>query len=226
MVEKSENITNLAGALLKAQKQMGSALKDAENPYYKSNYADLKAVIDAIKEPLNANGITFLQAVNGSGDSNPVVETMLLHESGQYLCAKTPVFCAKPNNPQAFGSGVTYSKRYALQAFLGLPTKDDDGNAGTDINNKAKKQQPVKKTEQNEIVDQAFFEFECEQKESLLEGFAYSKEKFTEAIIKHFKKLPARKDSIKKILATVKPEEVMAEIPQKGAEQLRARVLV
>ena len=139
MIEKSENITNLAAALLKAQKDMGTALKDATNPYFKSSYADLKAVIEAIKEPLNNNGVSFLQAVNGAGEGNPVVETMLLHESGQFLCTRTPVFCAKPNDPQAFGSGVTYSKRYALQAFLGLPTEDDDGDAGA---NKNQKQSP------------------------------------------------------------------------------------
>lgn len=219
MIEKSENITNLAGALLKAQKQMGSALKDAENPYFKSNYADLKAVIDAIKEPLNANGITFLQAVNGSGEGNPVIETMLLHESGQYLCTKTPVFCAKPNNPQAFGSGVTYSKRYALQAFLGLPTKDDDGNAGSGEKSKSTKQKPTKQVKQNEIVEQAFFNFETENKDAIIEGFGFSKEKFIEAIIKHFEHLPTNTASIKKILEKVKPEEVLVEIPNLPYEE-------
>ena len=213
MIEKSENITNLAAALLKAQKEMGAALKDAENPYFKSNYANLKAVIDAIKEPLNANGITFLQGVNGCGDGNPVVETILLHESGQYLCTRTPVFCAKPNNPQAFGSGVTYSKRYALQAFLGLPTEDDDGNAGADKKKDAQSKNETSgketpKTKQDEIVNQAFFEFETIYANKLEDGFAYDLDKFKAAIIKHFKKLPTNKASVKKIIDTVKPEEV------------------
>ena len=216
MIEKSENITNLATSLLKAQKAMGSALKDAENPYFKSNYADLKAVIDAIKEPLNDNGITFLQAVNGCGDGNPVIETMLLHESGQYLCTRTPIFCVKPDNPQAFGSGVTYSKRYALQAFLGLPTKDDDGNAGAGKNQKSTAQKETKTQEtlqgkSKEIVEQAFFNFSTENKDALADGFVFSKELFTEAIITHFKKLPTRKDSIKKIITTVKPIECTVE---------------
>jgi len=98
-------------------------------------------------------------------------------------------------------------------ALTGLAThdQDDDGKAGApNPENK-----PTKKEEQNAIVDQAFFDFECEQKEALLEGFVYSKEKFIAAIIKHKKRLPTSKDkdSIKKILAVVKPEEVMADVP-------------
>ena len=218
MIEKSENITNLAAALLKAQKDMGTALKDATNPYFKSSYADLKAVIEAIKEPLNNNGVSFLQAVNGAGEGNPVVETMLLHESGQFLCKRTPVFCAKPNDPQAFGSGVTYSKRYALQAFLGLPTEDDDGNAGTAKNPKQKQAtNPAPKVKSSEIVDQAFFDFETENTDKLLEHFVYDRAAFEKAIIKYFKKLPTNKASIKKILATVKPQDVMVDAPSEAA---------
>lgn len=220
MVEKSENITNLAAALLKAQKEMGVALKNAENPYYKSKYADFKAVIDTIKEPLTNNGIAFLQAVNG-GSENPCVETMLLHESGQFLCTKTPIFCLKLNDPQAFGKGITYSKRYALQAFLGLPSEDDDAEAAMGRKNKTKNEAPAKKTPQGKskaIIEQAFFNFTTEHKDKLLEHFVWSKDKFIAAVIKHFKKLPTRKESITKILSSVKPEEVMADEPQKGDE--------
>ena len=128
MITQTEQINNLASALLKAQKDIGSALKKADNPYFKSKYADLGAVIEAVKGPLNDHGITFLQAVDCHeiGD-HAVIDTILLHESGQYLSTRTPIFCSKPNDPQAFGSGISYSKRYALQALLGLPTEDDDG---------------------------------------------------------------------------------------------------
>ncbi len=136
-MEKTEQIIDLAKAIVKAQAVIQFATKDATNPYFKSNYADLTAVIDAVKKPLNDNGIAFLQAVNMDTDK-PVVETILLHETGQYISSKTPVFCTKPNDPQALGSGITYSKRYALQAILGLPTEDDDGNAAS---------KPDKKTE-------------------------------------------------------------------------------
>lgn len=220
MLEKSDNILNLAIALAQAQKEMGAALKDSENPYFKSNYADMKAIIDAVKEPLNNNGITFLQAVEG-GHEHPTVETVLLHESGQYICIKTPIYCLKPNDPQAFGSGITYSKRYAIQALLGLPTKDDDAESAVGRGKKAKDKPTTKVTPQGkakDIVEQAYFSFTTEHKDECLEHFVYSKEKFTEAIIKHFKALPTCKDSIKKILETIKPEEVMVDASQPKGE--------
>ncbi len=128
-MKTSDSIKTIAPALLAAQKAIGAAVKGQENPFFKSKYADLGAVIVAVKGPLNDNGITFLQGV-GNGDDKPHVETMLLHESGEFITTQTPVFCKEPNNPQALGSGITYSKRYSLQAMLGLPTEDDDGNAG------------------------------------------------------------------------------------------------
>jgi hypothetical protein len=140
MITQSEQISNLAAALLKAQRDIGAALKGASNPFFKSKYADLRTVIEAVKGPLNSNGITFLQAVDSrtlEGADHPVIDTILLHESGQFLSTRTPVFCAKPNDPQAFGSGITYSKRYALQALLGIPTTDDDGEAAMGRKSKA-----------------------------------------------------------------------------------------
>jgi hypothetical protein len=212
MIEKSKNITLLAVALLKAQKEMGAALKDAKNPFFKSSYADLKAVIDAIKEPLNNNGVTFLQAVD-RGEAQPSIETILLHESGQFISSRTPVFCAKPNDPQAFGSGITYSKRYALQAMLGLPTKDDDGEAA--MGRKAQKQTSKPKSKQKDIVDMAFLAFEAKHQDILTEEsflhFEFDREMFEKAIVKEFKALPTNQASIPKIVKTIKPENVLKE---------------
>lgn len=156
-----EQTKSLAPALLKAQKAIGTAIKNAENPFLKSTYADLVSVIAAVKEPLNDNDIVFLQLVQAAencpiietSSTNPggtsvartapaycsVVETILLHSSGEQLSTVTPVFCNKPDDPQAFGSGITYVKRYALQALLGLPTDDDDGVKS------GKKPRPAKK---------------------------------------------------------------------------------
>jgi len=217
MIERSDNITNLAGALLKAQKEIGSAVKDAKNPFFKSNYADLGAVIEAIKEPLNNNGITFLQAVNRAGEGLPVIETLLLHESGQYMCSITSVFCAKPNDPQAFGSGITYSKRYALQAFLGLPTKDDDGEAamGRNKSKKPKQTTAAPKAKQNDIVEMAFLAFEAKHQSILTEPdflhFEFDLEMFKKAIIKEYKSLPTNQASVPKIIKTIKPEDCLKE---------------
>tara|TARA_Y100000310_G_scaffold281426_1_gene301888 strand:+ start:710 stop:1390 length:681 start_codon:yes stop_codon:yes gene_type:complete len=127
-MNQSESIKAIAPALLAAQKAIKKVSKTADNPYFKSKYADLVAVIDATKKPLNDNDIVFLQAVGGNGDG-PYVETVLLHTSGEWVSTQTPIYCKKPDDPQAFGSGVTYSKRYALQALLGLPSEDDDGEA-------------------------------------------------------------------------------------------------
>lgn len=125
-MHKSETIGELAKALVKAQAEIGAAAKKSANPFFKSKYADLSEVIEAVKEPLNKNGIAFLQIVDES-ESGAVVETTLIHESGEFLSGRTPVLTSKPNDPQAMGSAITYSKRYGLQAILGLPTEDDDG---------------------------------------------------------------------------------------------------
>ena len=129
-MNKSDSLALLAKALVKAQSKIDAAKKDTSNPYFKSRYADLSAVIDAIKEPLNTNGISFLQIV-GTDNATTFVETTLLHESGEFLSGRTPVLSSKPNDPQAMGSAITYAKRYGLQAMLGLPTVDDDGNAAS-----------------------------------------------------------------------------------------------
>ena len=119
---KSESISKLAAALVLAQTELGGAKKGAANPFFKSKYADLATVIEAIKEPLNKNGISFLQVVIPEG-----VETLLVHSSGEYIGCVTPVVVAKANDPQALGSAITYSKRYGLQSILGIPSEDDDG---------------------------------------------------------------------------------------------------
>jgi len=149
----SESVKTIAPALLAAQREISVALKDGKNPHFNHNYATLEAVIEAVKDPLNANGISFLQAI-GSGDGGPHVETMLLHESGEFVATITPVYCTKPDNPQAFGSGVTYSKRYALQALCGLPSEDDDANGATGDDDK-KPGKPTPKAQPKEAVDLA-----------------------------------------------------------------------
>ena len=130
-MNKSETIGQLALALSKAQGQMKFAAKDAANPFFKSKYADLASVIEAIKVPLSANGIAFVQATDFE-DSAVIVETILLHESGEWISGKLRMHPTK-NDPQGVGSAVTYAKRYGLQALAGVPSDDDDGNAATGL---------------------------------------------------------------------------------------------
>lgn len=124
-MDMSESIGNIAPALLAAQKAMTAAAKVATNPHFKSKYSDLATVIEAVKGPLNDAGISFLQTI-GNDTTGVMVRTTLLHESGEWLAATTylPV---PQQTPQAFGSGITYAKRYGLQSICGLPSEDDDG---------------------------------------------------------------------------------------------------
>ena len=134
-MQTSEKIDAIAPALLKAQKAINTAHKNAANPFFKSNYADLSECIAAVKGPMNENGISIVQAVSIRADAT-VVETTLLHESGQWIGSSTPVICAKPNDPQAMGSGISYAKRYGVQAICFLPTEDDDGEKAMDRQSK------------------------------------------------------------------------------------------
>ena len=122
---KSESIVNIAKALVNAQKNLGVALKDAKNPFFKSKFADLSAVIDAALPALNAEGISVLQPTT-TVDGKPVVQTTLLHSSGEFLSSNTDIICAKQNDPQAYGSAISYARRYGLQSFVSLKAEDND----------------------------------------------------------------------------------------------------
>jgi hypothetical protein len=122
-MEKTEN-KELITALCKAQAQFKSALKDAENSHFKRSYADLSAIWEACKEGLHQNGLVISQQTMGTEQGWHLV-TKLFHESGGYIESLTPIIC-QANNPQSFGSGMTYARRYALAAILGIVTDDDD----------------------------------------------------------------------------------------------------
>lgn len=125
-MNKSETITKISASLLIAQKKMGGAKKDAVNPYFKSSYADLGAVMEACKDALNENGIIVLQPV-GSDEIGVYVETVLLHESGEFISDMMRIAVKSPNDPQAQGSAITYARRYGLQSMVFIPAEDDDG---------------------------------------------------------------------------------------------------
>jgi hypothetical protein len=123
-------MNKIAAALVKAQKAFGPALKSATNPHFKSRYADLAACVDAVMGSLNAAGIALIQRT--SEDATGVtVETVFIHESGEMLeCGKLHVPAAK-QDPQGYGSALTYARRYSLMAACGIAPEDDDGNAAT-----------------------------------------------------------------------------------------------
>ena len=125
-MNKSESISNLAKALCKAQNEMGGAVKDATNPFFKSKYADLGSVIKAIKEPFYNNGLSYSQfPVTSAGGQGIGVTTILMHSSGEWLESEFFLPLAKLD-PQAGGAAITYARRYSLMAAAGIPAEDCD----------------------------------------------------------------------------------------------------
>jgi len=124
---QSENINELALALSKAQAGITGALKDSANPFFKSKYADLASCWDACRRQLTDNGLCVIQTTDLI-DGLVVVRTTLAHSSGQWISGVLPVK-AKDDGPQAQGSGITYARRYALAAIVGLAQIDDDAEA-------------------------------------------------------------------------------------------------
>lgn len=126
-MEQSENINELAAALAKAQGQITGALKDSSNPFFKSKYADLASCWDACRKPLSENGLAVIQST-AEMDGHLYVVTTLAHASGQWMRGWLPVK-TKDDSPQGQGSGLTYARRYALAAIVGLAQIDDDAEA-------------------------------------------------------------------------------------------------
>lgn len=128
---KSESIKEIATALAKAQGSMKGAVKDANNPFFKSKYADLASVVEAIRDAFSKNGLSYIQTVEPSDKDEVRVKTVLMHSSGEWLdCGFLAVPTAK-HDAQAFGSALTYARRYSLSAACGVAPEDDDGNAAT-----------------------------------------------------------------------------------------------
>lgn len=128
-MQKSDSIKELATALAKAQAEIKAAAKSSENPFFKSKYADLSAVWEACKAPLSKHGLSISQHP-GAMNGEVTVETVLMHASGEWI-ASTLAMRPTKGDPQSFGSAVTYARRYALAAVVGVVTDDDDGNAAS-----------------------------------------------------------------------------------------------
>lgn len=125
-MNRSESIAKIAAAIVKAQSVMGNAIKDAKNPFFKSSYANLNAVREAVLPAMNANGISVLQPTI-QVDGKSFVETVLLHESGEFISSLTEVIVSKVNDAQQQGSGISYARRYGLQSLVNIGADDDDG---------------------------------------------------------------------------------------------------
>lgn len=127
-MEKSTSIKSIAKALITFHVKVDKIGKDASNPFFKSKYASLSNILDAINDPLNESGLSFTQFPTGDNG----LTTVLMHaDSGEYIQAD---YTMKPvkDDPQGKGSVITYQRRYALAAILGLNIdEDDDANHAT-----------------------------------------------------------------------------------------------
>jgi hypothetical protein len=128
-MQTSEQINELAAALAKAQGEITGALKDSANPFFKSKYADLAACWDACRSALSKHQLAVIQTTSAN-EGGLWLLTRLAHSSGQWIESETPVR-PKDDSPQAMGSAMTYARRYALTAMVGIAQVDDDGNAAS-----------------------------------------------------------------------------------------------
>jgi hypothetical protein len=172
-MRRSDNINDLAAALAKAQAEMRPAAKDAVNPHFKSKYADLASVLDAIRDPFAKHGLSLTQHPVTDGERVAVI-TMLLHSSGQFLESELTM-TPQQKTPQSVGSAITYARRYAAMAVAGLAADDDDGEAASQAPRPARPQPRPTRQAPPEPLDIPFggplvpstYEGEGEQKETL-----------------------------------------------------------
>ena len=130
-MEKSESIGQLAKALALAHGEIKGAAKDSENPFFKSKYADLASVREACQAALSKNGLAVIQTTMPTNENGAIpIETMLAHASGEWISGTLNVL-PKADDPQSMGSAITYGRRYALAAMVGVAPEDDDGNAAS-----------------------------------------------------------------------------------------------
>lgn len=161
-METSTDINEIAGALAKAQATVRGAVKDSTNPHLKSQYADLSSVWQACREALTANSLAVVQTPHTDEGGRCHVVTMLMHSSGQWI---RDTFCLSPTkqDPQGYGSAITYMRRYALAAMVGVAPEDDDGESAS-----ATPQRPPQAAKQAAPKQQESKPTHVQQAESLL----------------------------------------------------------
>lgn len=131
-MNRSESITKLSIALAKFNSQISIIQKDAKNPFFKSNYVTLDKLIEDTRDLLQKQGLSVMQIPVSKEGGEIGIQTILLHESGEYIESEPLYMKPVKNDPQTAGSLITYLRRYSYQAILNLSTgEDDDGNRAT-----------------------------------------------------------------------------------------------
>jgi hypothetical protein len=147
-----------AAAFVRAQAGFGAALKTSTNPHFRSRYADLSACVEAVIDSLHKNGFALMQKTHEC-ESGVAVETVLMHESGEQISGGILRVPASKQDPQWYGSALTYARRYSLMAVCGIAPEDDDGNAAS---------KPVKKMQIPANVAGMDYLDKCDEQERAL----------------------------------------------------------
>ena len=130
-MKTSESIAALAGALAKAQAEISNPEKNAKNPHFKSDYADLAGVLSVVRPAFSAQGLSVIQMPSTSETGQICLTTRVMHESGEWIEDMINIPVQGNNLAQAVGSVITYLRRYSLAALAGVHQADDDGETNT-----------------------------------------------------------------------------------------------
>ena len=176
---KSDTIELVSAAFVKAQSEMGNATKDSSNPFFKSKYADLNAIREAIMPALANNNLCVAQPMVVIDGIN-YIETLIIHTSGQYFGGLTEVVHPKKDDAQNFGAGTTYARRFGLQSLVCVGSEDDDGNG---VMSRAPSKPYVANTPTKQFTPPANVKAEIEAAEKPKTGFGLKKE-VTKSVVK------------------------------------------
>jgi hypothetical protein len=182
MMDQSDSIANLAAAMAQAQAKMENATLNKTNPHFRSRYADLAAIRDAVIPPLTEHGIAVWQVVGTTDNGLPCLHTTLAHNSGEFV-RSTYVLPSQVKNQQEFGSALTYARRYSLAALCGVSAEeDDDGNADAEgAKDRPAQTQPAKQAKPNGGGDGQKYDL-VNADGAVIHSFARSREGAAEAV--------------------------------------------
>lgn len=150
----SPEIDKLVPALHKAKAEFGAVTKDSFNPHFKSKYADLGGVLEAVEPALHKHDLVIVQPTLTTDDGKHRVQTILFHTSGQWMASEWELHPVK-SDPQGEGSALTYGRRYGVMALLGLAPEDDDGNDASTRNSNQRTENEQQRAERRASMEQA-----------------------------------------------------------------------
>lgn len=145
-METTETKAELFKAFANFKKKLKQPLKDANNPFFKSKYVPLENVVQVVDEAMMDTGLSYTQEIEDLEEGYLRVDTIVLHESGEYMVIKGSKVKPVKNDPQSAGSATTYARRYSLSTAFGIASDpDDDGNGASQ---QSKNNQQPKNTQQ------------------------------------------------------------------------------